>query len=264
MRIGFITDEISSDLRDAIETGLAWGVQDFELRMIGDHRVPNIAPENVTLLRDLLRTRDIRFTAISPGVFKCPLSDRDRIRRELADTLPRTLALADTLDIPTIIVFSFLKSEQPTPEQQNAVMENLAAAAELAAQAGRHIAVENEPGYWCDSGSATAALLREINHPRLHANWDPANAVSTGEPPYPDGYEALKPWIINVHIKDTPEHALRRCVPVGNGRVDWRGQLRAIRQDRPVEVVTIETHCLPLKEMSRLNLQLVREMLGSE
>ncbi|MDQ7052350.1 MAG: sugar phosphate isomerase/epimerase family protein [candidate division KSB1 bacterium] len=264
MRIGFITDEISPDLREAIKTGLAWGVHDFELRMIGERRVPDIAPENVTLLRDLLRTRDIRFTAISPGVFKGPLSDRDRIRRELADTLPRTLALADTLAIPTIIVFSFQKSEQPTLEQKNVVMEYLAATAELAARAGRHIAVENEPGYWCDCGSATAALLRDIDHPHLRANWDPANAVSTGEPPYPDGYEALKPWIINVHIKDTPEHALKRCVPVGEGRVDWRGQLRAIRQDRLVGVVTIETHCLPLKEKSRLNLQRVREMLGDE
>ena len=262
MRIGFITDELSPDLRDAIETGLAWGVQDFELRMIHDRRVPDISPKNVTLLRDLLQTRGIRFTAISPGVFKCPLDDRDRIRQELADTLPRTLDLAEILDIPTIIVFSFQKAAHPTAEQKNAVMDYLAAAAELAARAGRRIAVENEPGYWCDSGSATAALLGEIDHPHLRANWDPANAVSTGEPPYPDGYEALKPWIINVHIKDTPEHALKRCVPVGEGRVDWRSQLQAMQQDRLVEVVTIETHCLPLKEMSRLNLQRVRQMLG--
>ncbi len=262
MRIGFLTDEISPDIRDAIETGLAWDVHDFEIRMIGDRRVPDISPENVTLLRDLLQTRDIRFTAISPGVFKCPLDDRDRIRQELADTLPRTLDLAESLDLPTIIVFSFQKLAQPTPEQKNAAMDYLAAAADLAARAGKMIAVENEPGYWCDSGSATAALLHEIDHPHLRANWDPANAVSTAEPPYPDGYEALKPWIINVHIKDTPEHALKQCVPVGEGRVDWRGQLQALQRDRLVEVVTIETHCLPMKEMSHLNLQRVRQMLS--
>ena len=76
-----------------------------------------------------------------------------------------------------------------------------------------------------------------------------------------DGYRALKPWITNVHVKDTIAGALVQCVAVGEGVVDWPGQLRALAADRIVGHVTIETHCPPLVEKSRQNLETVRGIL---
>ena len=126
------------------------------------------------------------------------------------------------------------------------------------------VAVENEPGFWCDSGANTARIMTQVNSPALRVNWDPANAIGTEEVPFPDGYQALKPWIANVHVKDTVRGALLQCVPVGEGKVDWPGQLQALVADQIVEHVTIETHCLPLVEKSRQNLETVRRLLGRE
>jgi L-ribulose-5-phosphate 3-epimerase UlaE len=80
--------------------------------------------------------------------------------------------------------------------------------------------------------------------------------------PYPDGYEAIKKWIVNVHVKDTIKGSLLACVPIGEGKVDWEGQIQALVRDRLVEHVTIETHCLPLIENSQKNLQWLRQRLG--
>ena len=42
MEIGFVTDEISPDVKEAIEIGVSWGITKYELRVIGENRVPNI------------------------------------------------------------------------------------------------------------------------------------------------------------------------------------------------------------------------------
>ena len=120
------------------------------------------------------------------------------------------------------------------------------------------IAIENEPGFWCDTGTNTAAILKEINSIHLRANGDPANALGTDEVPYPNGYKALKPYIANVHVKDTIEGSLLRCVPVGQGKIAWKEQVRALLEDNIVSHLTIETHCLPLIQQSEYNIRTLR------
>ena len=143
------------------------------------------------------------------------------------------------------------------------VSDALRRAAKLAAAAGLELLVENEPGYWCDTGTHTAAMIARSGSATLFANWDPCNAWlgPDAEQPYPEGYEALKPHIRNVHVKDTLEGSLVRCVPVGDGVIDWKGQLRALAVDRIVPHVTIETHCEPLVENSRRNWESIKGIL---
>ncbi|MBF8297166.1 MAG: endonuc 2 protein [Bacteroidetes bacterium] len=76
------------------------------------------------------------------------------------------------------------------------------------------------------------------------------------------GYESVKKFIANVHVKDTSEGALIRCVPVGEGAIDWKGQLKAIVRDEIVKHVTIETHCLPLVEKSKQNVDTLKQYLA--
>jgi sugar phosphate isomerase/epimerase len=137
----------------------------------------------------------------------------------------------------------------------------MARAAEITGRAGVRIAIENEPGFWCDTGVNTRTLIRATGSLSLGANWDPCNAFGTDEVPYPAGYTAIKDVIVNVHVKDTARGALIQCVPVGEGAIDWQGQINALVQDRLVPHVTIETHCLPLVENSRRNVEVLRGMI---
>lgn len=278
LAIGIVTDEISLDLATALRHGVEWGIRLYELRCIGSQRVPFIDAETRAALLRARKDHGIHFTALSPGTFKCPVEDEAQLLRDSRDTLPRALDLACALGSPTVIVFSFQRSPAadrgtaehdagvPAGEHDAAarVAEVLHAAADAAASRGLTIAVENEPGFYCDSGQRTAAILAAADHPALRANWDPANAWGCGSAPYPDGYEALRPYISNVHAKDTREGSLVRCVPLGEGRIDWRGQLAALRRDACVAHVTVETHCEPLIEHSRRNIFLLREWMAEK
>jgi sugar phosphate isomerase/epimerase len=262
MRIGIVTDEISSNVREAIELGVSWGIMDYELRVIGDARVPAITPATVGELLQLKDKFGIRYTALSPGTCKGAIDDAAKLNQEFNETMPATFVLAKKLTVPLVIIFGF----QRLPEQPDALETNVVAAFRRLAMAAEKenlgLAIENEPGFWCDSGRNTARIIAAVNSPFLRANWDPANASGTDEVPYPAGYEALKKWIVNVHVKDTSQGALLACVPIGEGNIDWEGQTAALARDRLVEHVTIETHCLPLIENSQKNLQWLRRRLG--
>jgi len=261
MRLGFVTDEISPDVKEAIEIGVSWGIKDYELRVIGKNRIPQFSEAEVQQIIDLKNKYDIRITALSPGTFKGTIHDQEEIQKEIEEVLPETFRLAKLFDSNMVIVFGVQRSDKDQPEDEDKVVAIFQQVAQMAEKEGITIAVENEPGFWCDDGKGTAHILERVNSPFFKANWDPANAIGTPEIPYPDGYEALKKWIVNVHIKDTVKGALLECVPVGKGVVDWPGQIKAILNDKPVEHMTIETHCLPLVEKSKYNLDVVKKLM---
>jgi len=263
MRIGIVTDEISADVREAIQRGLNWGIMDYELRVIGEARVPAVKPETVDDLLWFKEKFGLRYTALSPGTGKGTIDDHATLQREMNETLPATFALAKKLAASKVIIFGFHRH----PQQSETLLPQVIAAfrqiATLAEKENLQIVIENEPSFWCDTGKNTARILAAVNSSYLRANWDPANALGTDEIPYPDGYEEIKKWIANVHVKDTIKGALIQCVPIGEGKIDWDGQIKALVQDRVVEHVTLETHCLPLIENSQKNLQWLRQALQS-
>ena len=256
MRIGFVTDEISPNVEDAIRIGISWGVNHYELRVVGEKRIPALSQKQIEQILNLKNKYGVKFTALSPGSFKYNLNEKAKLKHDLEEILPETFRLAKILGTKVVIIFSFVKSAD-----EETVVKILKKVANSAHRNKLILAIENEPGFWCDSGKNTARILQKVNSPALKANWDPANAIGSGENPYPEGYESLKKWIVNVHVKDTKTNTLHECVPVGAGKVDWRGHLSAFQKDNVIKTITIETHCLPLVEKSRQNLKIVRNLL---
>ncbi len=263
MEIGFVTDEISPDVKEAIEIGVSWGIAKYELRVVGANRIPDISDATARQIQELIGKNEIEITALSPGTFKGTLKQSAEIEREISETLPATFELAKLFGAKTVIVFGFQRSLDDSSEDEQQAVDLFGRVAAAAHAQDLVIAVENEPGFWCDSGANTARILAAVNSPALRANWDPGNSVGTDEPPFPDGYRAIKDWIANIHVKDTVKGALVECVPIGEGVVDWPGQIQAIIQDQPVAHITIETHCLPLIEKSKQNLRVVQEMIAA-
>jgi sugar phosphate isomerase/epimerase len=263
LECAIVTDEIDPNVAKAMKLGFTWGIKKYELRCIGPNRIPAISDSDISQLKQLKEEYDITYTALSPGILKLPLRREEELRVEITDTLPRTIELAHTLDAGMIIVFGFQREVGEPDTNFERIIDLFGKIETYAADAGLTIAVENEPGFWFDTGRHTADLLAKIHSPRIRANWDPANAIGTGEKPYPDGYEALRSYIANVHAKDTDSHALERCVAIGEGLVDWKGQINALVEDRIVSHITIETHVLPLIEKSFQNIQTVSNYILS-
>jgi sugar phosphate isomerase/epimerase len=248
--IAIVTDEIALDIRTAIAEGKKLGIRKFELRCIGSYekRVPYIDKTDYDFIKEQVENGSIKITALSPGTFKVTPSDGKTIERGMKETLPATFAMAKELAAPLIIIFSFTKDETP----ENKVLGYYEQIAHLAAEHGLAVAIENEPGFYCDSGVTTARILQQLNIANLGANWDPANAIGTGELPYPVGYDAVKPFIRNVHVKDAIMDARQGCKLFGEGGVNWTGQINALLKDGIVPHITLETHYNPLLESTQL------------
>ena len=262
LEFGMVSDEISPDFNEAVRYGGEWGISIFELRVLKTGRIPAVDESELKEARALVKNNGLRVTALSPGIFKLPLSQTAKLEEELATTFPKTLDLAREFGASLVIAFGFQKEQNEKPEMFSQVVDFMSRAAEKAGKEGIRIIIENEPGFWCDSGANTAKLIQAVNSPYLRANWDPCNGYGTAERPFPEGYEAVKQYIANVHVKDTREGSMIRCVPVGEGAVNWKGQLAALVRDQLVRHITIETHCLPLVEKSKQNVETLKQYLA--
>ncbi len=260
--LGIVSDEVSPDFREAAHHAGEWGITIFEIRVLKSGRIPAVDRQELHEVKTVVSNQGLTVSALSPGIFKCPISQTRALEDELTNTLPETLALAREFGTSMLIVFGFQREKHESPENFFRASELMSRAAEIAGKEGIKLIIENEPGFWCDSGANTAKLLAHVNSRWLRANWDPCNGYGTPETPFPNGYESVKQFISNVHVKDTSEGSLIRCVPVGEGAIDWRGQLEAIVRDRVVNHVTIETHCLPLVEKSKQNVDTLKRYLA--
>ena len=261
--LGIVSDEIAPEFPAAIGHGLSWGITRYEIRCLSSGRIPDVRPAEWQEVVAAARDRGLTITALSPGIFKHTLDREGELEREVREVLPRTIECAAQCGAGLIIVFGVQRRAGDGPAERAKVVGLLRRAAERAAAAGMKVAIENEPGFHCDTGAATRAVIEEAGSGALGANWDPCNAFGTDELPYPVGYEAIRPVILNVHAKDTAKGSLIQCVPVGEGVIDWAGQVRALLADRVVPHITIETHCLPLVEQSAKNVRALRALMGA-
>ncbi|MDQ8183094.1 sugar phosphate isomerase/epimerase [Pelagicoccus sp. SDUM812005] len=256
MEFSILSDEISLDIEEALQHGAALGFRKYEIRCIDDyeHRIPYFKPGREQYLQEKVDSGEIEVTAVTPGVFKIDLSDPARVRKELDETLPLSCEMAVRLKAPTVIVFGFMRGPGSDREQAVSLLKE---AASVAKKYNLKLAVENEPGSFCDTGAATADIVEEIGMDHVGINWDPGNALTVGEVPFPIGYERVRPYLQNMHIKDTipipPDKWENRLV--GDGGVNWIGQLQAVIKDQALPFLTIETHVFPVLESTREELR---------
>jgi sugar phosphate isomerase/epimerase len=284
MNIGVVTDELSDDHETALELAADQGITGVELRGVGGSRVPRIGPFWEQRLPELLRRFGLRVVAISPGIFKIPLlqpvpegfqvlrwqdleesarerGDAARLADHRTDLLAESLALAKRLGCPKVIIFGIVRSpgEQTMPPLIRTLLEETAREAE---RAGITVCLENEHICWADGGRETARLIREIGSPALKINWDPGNAFSAGETPFPDGYEAVRGLVGHVHVKDARRVGPHTTEWAIDGEIDWAGQLHALRTDGYDGDLVIETHVRPKVAGVRATLARLRRALG--
>ena len=259
--IGVVTDEVSRVLPEALGVVASWGLARVELREGEWRRFPDLSAAEIAAV-EAWRREGGEVTAVSPGIFKAPVADEARIRQDLEDVLPRTIELAVRLGCPTVIAFGFDGATGASAGERSRVVATLAAAAEQAAAAGLRVAVENEPGFWVDRPEASVALMRDVGHPALGLNWDPANLHWGGRLPTAADVATVSPFLMNVHVKDygagRPEAP---WWPVGEGQTPWAELLPALAETT-LGAVTLETHVVPLLESSRASLAELRCLIA--
>jgi len=263
MKLAIISDEISLDFREAVECGLEWGIENFELRNLTTGRVPYITDDELERIIEIKDEYGITISAISPGLFRISLKEEEQLKLELEEKIYDSFRFADKVGTRDVLIFSFKRYPKEPPSNYVQIVHILGRMTAFTEKYGFRFLLENEQGFWCDTGDSTTQILDEINSRYLRANWNPANAFAAGEIPYPYGFLAIRKYIANMHVKD----ALRASngniewVTIGQGEVDWKGQFQAIMHGIDIKYITIETQCKPLIECSKRNIDSISKIV---
>ena len=284
MEISIVTDELSADPETAIELGVQWGVKHFELRGYFNDRVPQFSPYQKQHLRDVLDHYDASIIAIGPGLFKMPLppaaaprfslswmassayktwaEERDAVQNHLKELLPKSIEYANELGVDKIVTFGFDRGGAPAGAPPDELLEMLLSAAQTAHTAGIQLVLENEAGFWADTGSRTSEIIRAVNHPGLAVNWDPGNAFFAGDCPFPDGYQAVRNFVRHVHVKDGRRQPDGSLEYVGQGEIKWSDQIRALMEDGYSGYLSVETHLDQKVTEAQASVQRLRQWIA--
>ena len=119
-------------------------------------------------------------------------------------------------------------------------------AAEICGKHGIILVIENE--FECNTATApeAARTLAAVPSPHFGLNWDPGNAVRTGElDAFPNGWQLLpKDRIHHCHVKNAikgPDGKIEWS-PVDKGFIDWTAQFRDLKAAGYRGAVSLETH----------------------
>ncbi len=264
MRLGIVSDEVSRDLVTAAEWAKEREIRRFELRNVGENRLPDVGKSRLAEIKNTLDGYGIRVTGISPGTYKCALHDPDFDAQ--TDRLLRTMECADYLGTKKIISFGVKKEEGDSPDDAKRVVETLQKICQMGADNGFVVCLENEPGYYNGLPDEIEAVQKAVFPCGGRLNWDMGNLFMSGFSKYKEHYERFKPYIASVHMKDYRlEDGV--CVPIGEGCIDWKGQIGdLIRDDLRFDGeeldMNIETHCSPEYEQATKCYDYISKILG--
>lgn len=256
-RAAAITDEFSPDIERAARSMHELGMTGAELRMVFGKNVIDLTDEELDRAIATVRDCDLEILSIASPLLKCVLPNAPEVdarfqqdsfaARHTFDDQPRlaqrAFEIAGRTGATIVRVFSYWRTVRPD-ECFSRIVEALGALAVQAAEHGVTIGIENE--HACNLGTAgeTARVLEAVNHPNLKLVWDPANALVAGETPFPEGYGKLRPGrIVHVHAKDcrVADHKAE-WLPIGEGSIDWPGQINALERDGYRGWISLETH----------------------
>ena len=279
MELSIIVDEISMDFEYALDVMLEYGITTAELRSMWKSSIVDLSDEQIARVKSALKSRGMTVCGIASPFYKCDLHETEmgavgpthqaagRSREQQMALLDKCIRLAEIFDTKIIRVFSFWRKGELTPEIEDEIVRAYEEPLARAEKAGVILALENEHSCYLGTGEETARVLRKVDSPYLRAVWDPGNEYAAGnKAPYPAGYEAIRDFIIHVHIKDAIwEDGKAKFVRIGDGEIDYAGQLHALKDDGYDGIISLETHYRPggdTEEGSRQCLASLKGMLA--
>ncbi|MCK4401782.1 sugar phosphate isomerase/epimerase [bacterium] len=237
-KLGVFTDEISSDFKRALDVVEEFGLKIVELR--------GLPKWELKAIKSMLEDKGLTVAGIASGLFKCAI---DNDYQKQIETLEVAIERAHFFGTNVVRCFAFKREEKTIDNVWDRIADKFDQVIQIAEREKVILALENENTCYVGTGKECSLLLSRINSPNLKSLWDPGNAWVAGEKPYPDGYKEIKDRLVHVHIKDvsglTPDGKDGIWEPVGKGKIDWKGQIKALVDDGYNGIISLETHYVP-------------------
>lgn len=259
-RISAITDEIGMTTAESIDFAHTYGLKWVEVRQIREKKKEvGLAPEiDVKELGASLGAAGLKVSFINTSLLKFnwpgmePVrvpknetpekkekrlaSEKERFDRRMED-LGKALDAAAILGCDKVRVFTGSRTADPQSTYPR-VVEVFTPMIEEAARRKIHLLVENEASQNVATSAELGLLVPMIKSPWFGYNWDPNNAHTAKEIPFPDGYKKLpidRMMNSQVKAKDLlPEYAA--------DNIPWRQIMPALQKDGYKGHIGLETH----------------------
>ena len=243
IRLSAFADEISPDLEEQIAVLSSEKVRFLDLRGVWNTNVLDLSNQQVTRVKETLDAHGIGVAAIGSPIGKVPI---DSSFNEHLHLFERAITVARALQTPYIPIFSFYppaasdRGAVNPAEYRDEVLRRLREMTARARAAAVILLHENEKDIYGDTITRCVDLLQGINDAHFQAVFDPANFIQCGQTPYPDAYEAVRPWLRYVHVKDARSDG--SVVPAGEGVSHWPELLQRLRADGYDGFLSLEPH----------------------
>ncbi len=247
-KIGVIGDEISQDFQTVVNVAQELNLDSIEVRSVWDKPPQGLTEDDINEMKRILDGTGIQIVGIASPFFKCDIDNAEE-RQEHLGILKRCIEVAKAFDINLIRTFVFWRTDN-VEERWDEIIASYDEPLRMATGEGMILGMENEASTSLSTVKLTERFIREIDSPNIRAIWDPANEAHAdgGEQPYPNAYDRIKPLMVHAHLKDAgknPETGELESVEVGEGVIDWQGQLQAFVDDGYEGHLCLETHWRP-------------------
>jgi 3-dehydroshikimate dehydratase len=243
IRLSAFADEISPDLDEQVAVLHSESIHYVELRSVWGINVLDLSDEQVTRVKHTLYEHGIGVSAIGSPIGKVPISSSFA---EHLQRFERAMMLAHIFQTPYIRLFSFYPPTATPNEANNPaawrdeVLNRLQAMAKRADNEKIVLLHENEKDIYGDTIARCVDLLQNIDNAHFLAILDPANFIQCQQTPYPTAYNALRPWLRYVHVKDALTDGT--VVAAGEGATDWPTLLQRLHDDGYDGFFSLEPH----------------------
>jgi len=238
-QISAFADEISPDLDQQVETLLSEGIKHLELRGAWGKNVLAFDDAELETAKTTLSRAGIKVSSIGSPIGKIKITDDFAPHLAAFD---RALHVARVFEAPFIRIFSFFMPPREDPARyREQVLDGLHQIVRRAEGSGVTLLHENEKEIYGDIPSRCLDILTQIDSPILRAAWDPANFVQCGVRPFTEGFDALRPFIAYIHVKDALL-ASGKVVPAGKGDGEWPETIVALRASGFDGFFSLEPH----------------------
>ena len=261
MKLGVITDGISTDLEYALGVMQQTGLEYAELQFVWDKEIGDQTEEEIQKIKDLVARYQVHVPCITRHNFVgLPIMStevEDEAYQKHMAGLKRCIRIAKELGTGMVrimsgrkemIIFGHNGAERwvASTGSWDKLLKLLEPPVRVAEDEGITLAVETGNNAMITSGWLARKLIDDLGSPNLKVIWDIPNTLYCTDIPYPDAYEEIKDHIGHIHIKDCVADIARATVrfcPLGKG--DMAPYLEdiaaALKRDNYQKVVSLES-----------------------
>ena len=273
-RISAITDEIGMTTAESIDFAHTYGLKWVEVREIREKKKEvGLAPEaDVKELAASLAGAGLKVSFMNTSLLKYTwpgmeparpprndtpekkekriASEKQRFERRMED-LGKALEAAKILGCDKVRVFTGTRTADPQSTYPT-IVEVFTPMVEEAAKHKIHLLVENEASQNVATSAELGVLVPMLKSPWFGYNWDPNNAHSAKEIPFPDGYKKLPiDRMMNSQVK---ARDLLPDFPADN--LPWHDIMEAMQEDGYKGHIGLETHIFDGTLIPKANLSM--------